>query len=517
MSRTELLDAYKHNPVLAGETWDTWRTSLEMNNDEETQIIYLRSIIQFLEEYGYTTDSLYDEFIENNAKNGMSKKRIPTKVRQFEQKIISSGLSTQSAKQLEKAFSSFFKSLAESFDMFDLSLEVKNLGGQDKASIQDIKAFMDATDNPRNLAMLSVAKDTGLRSGDICLIDWIDVKPVLDDPSLEFHSWEIQQEKRSAKIPANPCFGRDAIYYLNKYYRWIYQENERRKKANVERLEKNKTRKHKDKLPQLDLIPNGWDDPIFICLVNRHNTEVGIRLNSGSISAEIAKVRNRAGLSGEKISMHSMRKFFHTNMQSAGVSDEWLYKMEGRKFMGSGEAYSRPDYKQLKEIYLKSYYRISLDSANIEAIRERQQLEVDSIRDDVNEQVETNKTLLERIEFLENFIQKSQKQLQESSSNENILFPNSVPTLGYEDEKQIQYLHPDKGIYTIKKKGEEKSYVSDTPEGRRYAQFLKEKGYPEPEIIKKEEKKPEPDLDAILADPELKRKLLLKLLAENDK
>jgi len=90
---------------------------------------------------------------------------------------------------------------------------------------------------------------------------------------------------------------------------------------------------------------------------------VGVKREA--IYRDIRNTMLKAGLveKGEKRSKlrpHSMRKFFKTQLESAGVSRTFIEYMMGHTLPGTDEAYFKPTYEQLREAYLKGMAYLSL-------------------------------------------------------------------------------------------------------------------------------------------------------------
>jgi integrase len=360
MSKATRLNSLRENPRLTGESKDLLLEALDMKRKESTQVIYLRSFVAFLEKNKLDSESFYELACNTAEEKRRGKKKIAKMVRDFENYEIENGKATSTTKHIEKVVKIFYDANAiENFSMFDLELKVTNGRGQERASIEHIKQFMESTHSLRNKSMFSMAKDSGLRSGDICSLNWGAFKEPILDPSMQWFTWEVSQgkAKKDSIWYANPVIGIDALEYLRKYHRYCESRG----------------------------LPVGDNDPIYICLSNRWNVTVDNRLNPQSVSAEVYKVRKRAGLHGEKLSMHSMRKNHQTSLEKAGVPSNWIYQMQGRSIMNSSSAYTRPDRDELIEEYKKGYYYLSFDQLIREESSRRDKEKVSDLQDELNE------------------------------------------------------------------------------------------------------------------------------------
>ena len=62
-------------------------------------------------------------------------------------------------------------------------------------------------------------KDSGLRVSNLTLLRIGDIRPVLEDTSIDFYTWEMIPSKNMNQedpMPAIPEIGLDAIHYLRK-------------------------------------------------------------------------------------------------------------------------------------------------------------------------------------------------------------------------------------------------------------------------------------------------------------
>lgn len=82
-----------------------------------------------------------------------------------------------------------------------------------------------------------------------------------------------------------------------------------------------------------------------------------------------ALVRNQCKFIGEdRLSAHSFRKYFQTQLEAAGTSTNWIDQMIGHRLINSRDAYSLPSEAQLREAYEKAYsqLRVYPDKAEVD-------------------------------------------------------------------------------------------------------------------------------------------------------
>ena len=138
----------------------------------------------------------------------------------------------------------------------------------------------------------------------------------------------IQITTKKKRIVARTFFGPEALEALKEY---------------LERREKGTRHLKPEKLTD--------SSPLFA-------TKIGRPLTRSGLSSLITQLAQRAGL--EKVSAHSLRKFFQTQLEAAGVHPNWIEQMMGHKLEGVRGAYSMPTDQQLREAYVKAYYSLRI-------------------------------------------------------------------------------------------------------------------------------------------------------------
>jgi site-specific recombinase XerD len=67
-----------------------------------------------------------------------------------------------------------------------------------------------------------------------------------------------------------------------------------------------------------------------------------------------------------KLSAHSFRKYFQTQLEAAGVSPNWIDQMIGHRLINSRDSYSLPSDQQLREAYEKAYPQLRIYPEEVE-------------------------------------------------------------------------------------------------------------------------------------------------------
>lgn len=340
----------KTNKRLKGESWKYYENYLD-EKAPETQNKYLRNFIGFLEFLDTDTEGLYSLYL------GMIKNEDPRKRKKMGMLVIDyqkhlmestkvKGGSTRHVVDSVKGF----------FNANELPLKVERKITHDPIEIPNISKdqiskVLDATGSYKMKAATKFARDSGLRIGDITNLPIRVVRAALDDPSVEFHTfeWKQQKTKRYAKpLIANPVLGLDS---LDAVRTWMnYRVN------------------------TLGISAEDGD-PLFCAEQNRNEyTDISGRyvreivkgdwMGEGAIGACFSRLVRKADLkplpgNTRRPTIHSFRKYHKTILEKARVPTSWINKMQGRKGEGTGGTYTKPDPDMLIEMYREGYPALS--------------------------------------------------------------------------------------------------------------------------------------------------------------
>lgn len=232
----EKLPTLREHPRLVGETWKYMKIELSKRSTN-TQYKYLTYLTMYLDENQTDTDKLYNEVKRHLLDDDQRKIMLwESEVNEYlNNKMRGIGV-TKSWKRntvafMEKALNAFIAanrlayrykfaadaSLIESRDTRHLFLTES----APPITHEETKRLIEISGSPRDHSIFMMAKDSGLRISDVADMRICDVKPVLEDNSIQFYTWEAIPHKGSTNgeiYPANPVIGRDAIKYLR---RWV--------------------------------------------------------------------------------------------------------------------------------------------------------------------------------------------------------------------------------------------------------------------------------------------------------
>jgi len=279
---------------------------------ESTREVYYRYFNRFLKRWSLTPDELYEkrraDLAGDDPRDRQGVERM-IKVQMAE--MVEQGFSASTCDQLLKAMSSFFDSqgLPISLKSKDKPKGVTN-GGQRLALRDHITKMYDHVSDENRLksrALLMVLKDTGLRVSDVSALDLGDYWEA-QDVEIEGLKFKVLDPKATQKTgaPAITHLGPESIRDIEAYL-------EERKEKGEELTE---------------------ETPLFL------DRKSG-RASSTSLSMILVRLAKKIGAKG--ISAHSFRKRHTTLLESAGVPENWIKKLQGKAVGGSMGPYSRPE------------------------------------------------------------------------------------------------------------------------------------------------------------------------------
>ena len=256
--------------------------------------------------------------------------------------------------------------------------------GQDRISRDKINYLMSLTANPQYRSVITLLKDTGLRSGDLSQIKYKHIRKALQNPAPEYITFEILPIKNmnTTWLFANPDLGPDAIKYLR-----LWVEYKKRMFNNRFAYEtKSKKKGYFKHLEPKEYPYTEEDDDFVYCYMETKKTHVdknGVRKPGrgfgdplepigASSMIQILKRKDRSAF--KKISAHSFRKSHTTGLTAGDVPERWTNVMQGRRGEGTQGIYQKPDEDELIQAYSEGYYAIALaepEDAKIEELREQ--------------------------------------------------------------------------------------------------------------------------------------------------
>jgi integrase len=263
----------------------------------------------------------------------------------YQKRLMEKGLKSGSTKKVEKAVRLFFASN---------ELDFKMNGNQVRAESDEIpgitreqlKRIYGLTGSIRMKAIILMTRDSGLRISDICNLKGKDFEALR--PEDRFYTITVRQQK--TRRFADPVFGFESLEALRA---WI-RERERRGVSSE----------------YLFVNVKGVDEYENAVGQRHRKVEAGEKSDPANISVIFRQLRDKAELREARVSIHSLRKYHKTNLEYAGVPTAWINKMQGRKGEGTGGVYTKPDPRQLIEMYSRGYGELTFERPESEEIKQ---------------------------------------------------------------------------------------------------------------------------------------------------
>ena len=349
---------------LVGETGAYFEDWLDSNVDPETARLYRYYFNKFTNWLSMDTEELYKKHRDNLKSDEPIKrlwlsKKITEYMKCMRDKL---GYSTEDERGnvfatrtvliVPTAVVAFFKSVGieEIAGSTTIPVLIEEIP---KATKEQLRKMVDASGSYKTKSYIIFAKDSGLRTGDITnlpigivgdaltkinsLVKDISLIEAIEDPNIEYFTFEWKQQKTGRL--ANPAIGPESFDMLKEWIR--YRTEKQRLSINneeplfcIERTRKRYTTKRGREVKAI---------------------KAGDWMDESNMGVIFQQLRDKAGLKDTGISIHSCRKTHKTNLEAKEVPTSWVNKMQGRKGVGTGGVYTKPEPKQLLIMYKKGY------------------------------------------------------------------------------------------------------------------------------------------------------------------
>jgi len=324
---------------------DVWSRKLATKS-RSTQRTYTAMLGSFLERWGYTHESLFDEYhriyVDRLTGNGDPRDadKVETMLVTQMSEMVDRGFSGSYARSLKNAVTFYFKSQGLTFTVDKEDVPSKDSRSRDTPTKQDLQRMLDkcsGMNELRNQALIMFLKDSGLRVSDVTPLDVKDYHEALSSAATPGYAWFKDLKTKKQKIWAYPIIGSDAIEALDAY------------------------------LEDRAAEPG---EPLFMGMSfdssspDRNDWSVvgECRL---SATAMVTTLRTLGGkVKGKRVSAHSMRGYHSTQLRGAGVPMEWIKRLQGKKLPGSDDPYYHPEQTgELLKSYVGAYDALRLAAA----------------------------------------------------------------------------------------------------------------------------------------------------------
>lgn len=319
---------------------DYWLSELS-NRRETTRAKYKEFFLKYLKFTGKSPDELI-EARKQDAKAGdiREQRQAESMLKAFVADLLAKGNSVSTAQIGYAAVRSFYEMHYYPLRMRRGDFPQGESLGSRAATKDHIKRILANTkktkDAKKTRAIIMFLKDSGLRVSDARALKVGLVSQALERGD-QFIPLTLVTKKN--KTTAKTFLGPESVLALKEYL------DERRKGTR--------------RIPAETITP---DSPLF------RTNESGKVKNMGREGFS-ALVRNQCKFIGEdRLSAHSFRKYFQTQLEAAGTSTNWIDQMIGHRLINSRDAYSLPSEAQLREAYEKAYsqLRVHPDKAEVD-------------------------------------------------------------------------------------------------------------------------------------------------------
>ncbi len=319
-----------------------WEQELKLKAPS-TRRIYTYRFKQFLERWSLDADQLF-ALRQTNLKSDdpRDKQEVERMVRVMMAESIEKGYSASTSAHYSRALTSFFEAQGLPLNIRAKDKPKGYSNGQRLALGEHIRVMWDNAGTEfklRNRAALMFLKDSGFRIGDanrLNVSDWLESESrVVDGETFKVFD-PRETEKTSA--PAHSIIGPEAVNAVDAYL------EERRENG----------------------LPRNPDTPLFLNRKNKRFHSDGF----GHILQRLGKFVDKNG-----ISAHSLRKFHTTMLESGGVPQNWIRKLQGKAISGSMGPYSLPEETgELFAAYVRAYPKLRIfgETASVQVVKEQE-------------------------------------------------------------------------------------------------------------------------------------------------
>ena len=298
---------------------------------------YREDLELFLSWMGWEYEELFAKYLEaRRSADPRDLAQITGRMVAFYRKMRAEGKSPGYAKNFIKPISSFFNengftlefSKSQRKEMTGHTIHEKDLFSKD-----ELRALIAATTHPRNRAIVHLLKDTGMAVSDAADLNVGDVKRALDNGD---RFYQIEYTRNKTGVSGIPCLGPEALGSLRDWMRWRVNKG----------------------------ISSATSDPLFTEIKGE---KTGGRMNGDLVGDVIGYMADKAGLSDKNLSAHGLRVYHASQLESAGVNTNVIYRMEARLIPNSGRVYSKGE---VLSSYIKAYEALAVHGTKVVEVQD---------------------------------------------------------------------------------------------------------------------------------------------------
>jgi len=316
-----------------------------------TKYIFKRNFKKYCEWIEKTPDQLVEERKQHLKDDDKRVNHLAEMdVKRFLAHLEDKGLSPNTVRGYFMAIRNFYQRnyLELSFFRGDIRFTHTVQEGTRAANKDDIRKMLEVS-NPRVRAIILFLKDTGLSESDFAKLKMKDlgVKTVPEIFTLETPVPIITRRIKTKRLTIT-FIGQESLKALinTLKLRQIGDPELRRVKKEKKGLK-----------PEILTL----ESPLFRSHAKIFMGKDKIKHLSGKAIGEIIRLAaKKADIWKKGFSAHALRRFFQTNLESAGVPRNWIQKMMGHALSGSEGSYSLPEVDTLRVAYDKAYPHLAI-------------------------------------------------------------------------------------------------------------------------------------------------------------
>jgi site-specific recombinase XerD len=312
------------------EAQEYWLSELS-NRRETTKKTYKEFFSQYLAFTGKTPDQLIQERkVEIKSDDIQEQRHAESMLKAFVSDLLKKGKSVSTVQIAYAAIRSFYEMHYSPLRMRRGDFPQGECLGSRAATKNHLKAIFANVKKTKDAfkvkAILMTLKDSGLRVSDARALKYGQIQAPLEKGETFIPLTLITKKNRTT---AKTFLGPEAVEAIKAYL------DERRK--GTRRIE-----------PEVLKA----ESPLF-----RTNENYKIKHIGREGFSTIVRFQCQA-IGEKKLSAHSFRKYFQTQLEAAGTSTNWIDQMIGHRLINSRDAYSLPSDEQLLEAYKNAYSQL---------------------------------------------------------------------------------------------------------------------------------------------------------------
>lgn len=291
----------------------------------------------FLEWANLDYETLFTTYLEARRSADPRDSAIVTgKVVQFYNQLRLDGCSPGYAKNHVKAISSFFAENGLTLEFTKAQrkqMPDRKLSEKDTFTKDELKAVIASATSPRTRCIVHVLKDSGMAVSDAADLTVGDVAAAIENGD-KFCAIEYRRNKTG--ISGTPCLGPEALDAIREWLRWRRNDG-------------------------LSCAPR---EPLFIGV---RDATRGVPSEGHDLGDTVKYLIEKSGLSDKRLSAHSLRIYNASQLESAGMNKNLVYRIQGRIIPDSGRSYSKGE---VLSSYIKAYESLAVGGTKVIEIQD---------------------------------------------------------------------------------------------------------------------------------------------------